>query len=103
MLLSGLGLPRAGAGLGQKGLPDRMSRKHDSQIESKLPMADVPPQVSLVGAGPGHPGLLTLRAVECLSQADLVIYDQLVPDRLLEHAPASAERLCLSTMPGCRR
>ena len=56
------------------------------------------PPVFLVGAGPGNPGLLTLRAVECLSQADLVLYDQLVPLRLLEHAPANAERLCVATL-----
>lgn len=59
------------------------------------------PQVFLVGAGPGHPGLLTLRAVECLAQADLVLYDQLVPRRLLEHAAAQAELLCVADLPGC--
>lgn len=59
------------------------------------------PQVFLVGAGPGHPGLLTLRAVECLAQADLVIYDYLVPPRLLEHAPAHAERVRVGDLPGC--
>jgi uroporphyrinogen III methyltransferase/synthase len=59
------------------------------------------PQVFLVGAGPGHPGLLTLRAVECLAQADLVLYDRLVPPRLLEHAPAHAEHICVADLPGC--
>jgi len=54
--------------------------------------------VSLVGAGPGHPGLLTLRAVECLAQADLVLYDQLVPARLLTFAPAHAERTCVADL-----
>src|SRR5438067_8526135 len=59
------------------------------------------PQVFLVGAGPGNPGLLTLRAVECLARADLVLYDRLVPPRLLEHAPAHAERICVADLPGC--
>src|SRR5216684_614528 len=63
-------------------------------------MADASPQVFLVGAGPGNPGLLTLRAVECLAQADLVLYDRLVPARLLDFAPASAERVCVSALPG---
>src|SRR5437764_299270 len=54
--------------------------------------------VALVGAGPGHPGLLTLRAVECLARADLVVYDQLVSPCLLDHAPASARRLCVKAL-----
>ncbi len=58
------------------------------------------PLVYLVGAGPGHPGLLTLRAVECLRRADLVIYDKLVPTRLLEHAPEGAERIRISELTG---
>jgi uroporphyrinogen III methyltransferase/synthase len=56
------------------------------------------PRVFLVGAGPGHPGLLTLRAVECLRQADLVLYDRLVPSRLLDYAPANAERICVTEL-----
>src|SRR5262249_40781793 len=62
-------------------------------------MADDSPHVFLVGAGPGHPGLLTLRAVECLRQADLVVYDRLVSPRLLDHAPLQAERLCVADLP----
>jgi uroporphyrinogen III methyltransferase/synthase len=58
-------------------------------------------KVFLVGAGPGHPGLLTLRAVECLAQADLVLYDKLVPAALLDHCPASAERVCVTDLTGC--
>ena len=42
------------------------------------------PLVFLVGAGPGSPGLLTVRGAEVLGRADLVLYDQLVPERLLE-------------------
>src|SRR5260370_38651434 len=63
-------------------------------------MAEHAPRVFLVGAGPGNPGLITLRAVECLAQADVVIYDRLVPACLLEHAPVSAERICVSQLPG---
>src|SRR5712692_863468 len=64
-------------------------------------MSTTSPRVFLVGAGPGHPKLLTLRAIECLQQADLVIYDRLVPARLLDHAAPSAQKLCLADFPGC--
>lgn len=57
-----------------------------------------PAQVALVGAGPGHPGLLTLRAVECLRHADFVLYDRLVPVAMLDHAPASAQRVCVEEL-----
>ncbi len=54
-----------------------------------------PGTVYLVGAGPGDPGLITLRAVECLHRADLVLYDYLANPAALSHAPAHAELVCL--------
>jgi uroporphyrinogen III methyltransferase / synthase len=58
------------------------------------------PLVYLVGAGPGNPGLVTLRAVECLGRAELVLYDRLVPSRLLTLAPADADKVCVTDFPG---
>src|SRR5438874_9941059 len=62
-------------------------------------MADVG-RVYLVGAGPGDPGLLTLRAVECLREADFILYDYLTSPRTLEYARPEAERLCADKLPG---
>lgn len=45
-----------------------------------------------MGAGPGDPGLLTLAGLECLQQADLVLYDGLANPLLLRHTSADAER-----------
>lgn len=54
-----------------------------------------PGTVYLVGAGPGHPGLLTLRGQECLAKADLVLYDYLANPSLVEHARPGAELIRL--------
>jgi uroporphyrinogen III methyltransferase/synthase len=59
------------------------------------------PLVYLVGAGPGNPGLLTVRAVEVLRRANLVLYDKLVPAVLLDYAPAEAERVCVIELGPC--
>jgi uroporphyrinogen III methyltransferase/synthase len=56
------------------------------------------PRVALVGAGPGHPGFVTLRAVECLRRADFVLYDRLVPAAMLEHAPPAARRVSVEEL-----
>src|ERR1041385_4371018 len=48
--------------------------------------------VYLIGAGPGDPGLLTVRGLECLSSADVVLYDPLIPARLLRAARPDAEK-----------
>jgi uroporphyrinogen III methyltransferase/synthase len=58
----------------------------------------LPPPVALVGAGPGHPEYVTFRAVECLRRADLVLYDRLVPPRMLEHAPPTARCVCIDSL-----
>lgn len=51
--------------------------------------------VFLVGAGPGDPGLITLRGVEVLRRADVVLYDYLANAQLLEHTRPGAELICL--------
>lgn len=50
-------------------------------------------KVYLVGAGPGDPGLLTLKGLEAIKEADCVIYDFLANARLLEHARAGVETI----------
>jgi uroporphyrinogen III methyltransferase/synthase len=54
--------------------------------------------VYLVGAGPGHPGLITVRGAECLRRADVVLYDRLVSPALLEYAPPHAEKVCVTEL-----
>lgn len=51
-------------------------------------------KVYLVGAGPGGRGLVTVKGLEILRQADVVIYDYLVDKRLLEEAKEGAELIC---------
>ena len=53
-------------------------------------------KVILVGAGPGDPGLLTLRAVEALKAADIVVHDGLIDPRVLDYAPAQAQRISVA-------
>jgi uroporphyrinogen III methyltransferase / synthase len=56
--------------------------------------------VSLVGAGPGDPGLLTLRAAQALARADVLLYDALVADPVLARVPASCERIFVGKRGG---
>lgn len=62
-----------------------------------------PGMVYLVGAGPGDPGLLTLRGRECLARANLVLYDGLVHPLILRHARGVAERTARTAGPDGRR
>src|SRR5207237_259083 len=74
-------------------LPSRRSWSRGDR--GRMPTAN---KVYLVGAGPGHPGLLTLRAMECLREADLVLYDKLVPAAMLGHASPHAEKRCVTEL-----
>ena len=50
-------------------------------------MSARPGTVYLVGAGPGDPGLMTVRARELLAAADVVLHDRLIPDGVLDGLP----------------
>ena len=56
--------------------------------------------VYLVGAGPGAPELITVRGLEILRKADVVVYDRLVSPALLEEAPETAERIFVGKASG---
>src|SRR6266849_6188290 len=59
-----------------------------------------PGTVYLVGAGPGDPGLLTVRGRELLARAEVLVYDRLVAPELVALAPARAERVYVGKAPG---
>ncbi len=61
---------------------------------NKRKMRDMTGFVFLIGAGPGDPGLLTLRGAELLGRADVVLYDGLSNRELLSHSP-NAEKICV--------
>jgi len=59
-----------------------------------------PGKVYLVGAGPGDPGLMTLRGMQLLRAAQVIVYDQLVNPVLLEEVPVEAERIFVGKQAG---
>lgn len=59
-------------------------------ILSQTERTTIEPKITLVGAGPGDPDLLTLKGVKALKTADVVLYDALVNEALLNYAPANA-------------
>jgi uroporphyrin-III C-methyltransferase len=72
---------------------------HDSQL---TPFGRRPGKVWLLGAGPGDPELLTLKAARALGEADVVLVDDLVDRRVLAHARPGARILEVGKRGGCR-
>ena len=69
-------------------------RKDDSPLELQQG------RVYLVGAGPGDPALATIKAVACIQQAEVIIYDYLASEKLLEFASPRAERIYVGKKAG---
>src|ERR1035437_867555 len=69
-----------------------------------MPLSNVMTQsigkVYLVGAGPGDPGLITVKGLECVKKADVIIYDYLANDRLLDQRSNSAELIYVGKQGG---
>ena len=57
-------------------------------------------RVYLIGAGPGDPGLLTLKGKRCLTEADVVVYDYLANPRLLQYVKPGAELIYVGKQAG---
>ncbi len=57
-------------------------------------------EVALIGAGPGDPELLTLKALNLIQQADVVLYDYLVSDEIMELVPESTILVCVGKRAG---
>jgi uroporphyrin-III C-methyltransferase len=55
--------------------------------------------VYIVGGGPGDPGLITVKGLDCLRRADVVLYDRLVAQELLAEAPSHAEMIDVGKEP----
>ena len=60
-----------------------------------------PAKVTLVGAGPGDPELLTLKAARVLREARVVLYDNLVGNEVLDFVPKQAHRIYVGKQSGC--
>ena len=58
------------------------------------------PKLTLVGAGPGDPDLLTLKGMKALQRADVVLYDALANDELLMYVPATAPKIYVGKRAG---
>lgn len=71
-----------------------MAHKRDGKRDNHIG------KVYLIGAGPGDPGLFTLKGKEILSKADAVIYDRLASSRVLAFAPETAEKIYVGKRSG---
>lgn len=75
----------------------------NSQHMTSKPIQHTPTShgiVWLVGAGPGDPGLITVRALRCIQEADVIVHDFLANPSLLEHSRPDAQRICAGKRAG---
>ncbi|MDO9408008.1 uroporphyrinogen-III C-methyltransferase [Patulibacter sp.] len=79
-----VGDTRPATGRGGRGDDPEADLRTDAAILGPLDEAPEPGTAYLIGAGPGDPGLMTVRALEVIASADVVLYDQLIPATALD-------------------
>jgi uroporphyrin-III C-methyltransferase len=67
----------------------------------KMKMKTTNPKLTVVGAGPGDPDLITLKAIKALKSADVVLYDALINVDLLDYASQGSEKIFVGKRKGC--
>ena len=67
------------------------------QLQSKLPAE---PRITLVGAGPGDPDLITMKGVKAIRSADVILYDALVNIEILDYGSPEAIKICVGKRSG---
>ncbi|WP_426093879.1 uroporphyrinogen-III C-methyltransferase [Flavobacterium sp. DSR2-3-3] len=64
-------------------------------------LKNIKPTVTLVGAGPGDPDLLTIKGAKALAEANVVLYDALANEEILSYAPKKAIKIFVGKRKGC--
>ncbi len=81
---------------------EQAERELDALLDNADELAESPGIAWLTGAGPGDPDLLTMKALQALQAADVVVHDRLVSDEILALARRDATRISVGKTPGCK-
>ena len=78
----------------------RKKEKH-TDVENPIPPFGVRGRLTVVGAGPGDPDLITLKAIKAIESANVILYDALINEELLNYASKDVELIFVGKRKGC--